>query len=119
MIFRKIRRAEAHASDRVGQKYVDPEYGRQMDLARAEGEALLARMRHEASIRGPVVVMRQCIACGTDIGPMDQTRGQWACSQKCKDAKDHEMALAERAESWRSWMIHRYGYGTEWCGVVD
>ncbi|WP_280232276.1 hypothetical protein [Nocardia cyriacigeorgica] len=99
--------------------YIDPEYGRWVAQERARSQALVEQWRREAAIHGPRVVMNKCSVCRTVIGPSEQTRGQWACSQECIDRYQREQEAEERRKSWDSWMVHRHGCDSRWPGAVN
>ncbi|WP_431953285.1 hypothetical protein [Nocardia lijiangensis] len=56
-------------------RYIDQAWGQDLAQARAEAQATVQRLREAAASEPPRVIMRRCTVCGTDIGPMDQTRG--------------------------------------------
>lgn len=87
--------------------YTDPEYGREMARVRADAEAFLARVRAELA-EHPHVVMRRCPQCGDVIGPVEGTRGQVYCSNRCADERRQCEQLQERAKSFGQWLEYRH-----------
>lgn len=96
--------------------FIDPAEGARLRAARAEAEAYVQQLRDEVAAGRYRPRSRKCWMCGEVLG---ERRFNGFCSRRCWDLREAELAEEDREREHEMWLVHRYGGGEMWRGVVD